>query len=237
MPEPTPAPQPPAEKTRAPRGLINQKLLDALDKAGLISLAATKPDYAPLLARRDITGEFLTDFQSDITACKARIGKAIDFTSDIRDATEAEAKAQAKLIASLKEVQAAAKQKYSRSAPAQMKDYYVGEKLDASRAALVQAADSVAEKFKTDTLPGIDAAKIANLKILRDAYIAANAAQSDAQSKASRERGSIEADVKSITDRRVQIQLAADAEWPASNSSSAPVRREFQLPPDRPFKG
>ena len=68
-------------------------------------------------------------------------------------------------------------------------------------------------------------------------YIAANAAQSDAQSKASRERDSIETDVKSINDRRAQIQLAADAEWPASNSSSAPVRREFQLQPDRPLRG
>jgi len=134
-------------------------------------------------------------------------------------------------------VQAAAKQKYSRSTPAQMKDYFVGEKLDASRATLVQAADSAAEKLKTDTLPGIDAAKIANLKTLRDAYVGANAAQSDAQSKASRERDSIEADVKSITDRRVQIQLAADAEWPASSTSNAPIPREFQLPPDRPFSG
>ena len=133
--------------------------------------------------------------------------------------------------------EAAAKQKYSRTAKAQMKDYFVGEKLETSRATLVQAADSVAEKLKTDTLPGINAAKVANLKTLREAYVGANAAQSDAQSKASRERDSIEADVKSITDRRAQIQLAAEAQWPASSTSNAPVRREFQLPPDRPFNG
>jgi hypothetical protein len=189
------------------------------------------------LVKRNINGEFLTQFQSDIAACRARIGRAIDFTSDIRDATEAEGRAQANLVAALKEVQAAAKQKYSRTTPAQMKDYFVGERLDSSRATLVQAADSVAEKLRSDTLPGIDAPTIANLKTLRDAYVAANAAQSDAQSKATRERDSIEADVKSITDRRVQIQLAVDAQWPASNSASAAVRREFQLSPDHPFKG
>jgi hypothetical protein len=43
--------------------------------------------------------------------------------------------------------------------------------------------------------------------------------------------------VKSITDRRIQIQLAADVQWPASDKANAPTRREFQLPADRPFSG
>ena len=225
------------EKPKATRGIINQKNLDGLDKAGLVTVAAKKADYAPLLTARDITGVFVTQLDTDIAACQARIGKAIDLTSDIRTATDAEAQAQSNLITALKEVQAAAKQKYSRTTPAQMKDYFVGEKLDTSRATLVQIADSISEKLKTDTLPGIDAAKVTALKTLRDAYTAANSGQGDVQSKATTERNGIEADVKSITDRRVQIQFAADAQWPANGNGHTAIRREFQLPTDRPFSG
>jgi hypothetical protein len=58
-----------------------------------------------------------------------------------------------------------------------------------------------------------------------------------AQSKSSVERDAIQSAVQSVTDRRVQVQYAADAEWPASNKANAPIRREFQLPPDSPFSG
>jgi|ERR1051326_886617 hypothetical protein len=38
-------------------------------------------------------------------------------------------------------------------------------------------------------------------------------------------------------DRRITIQLAADAEWPYRKPENAGIRREFQLLPDRPFNG
>ena len=117
------------------------------------------------------------------------------------------------------------------------KDYFVGEDIDSSRARTLQVADSVLEKLKTDTLPGIKADKIANLKTLRDAYANCNSTQGDTQSDASKERLAIEAAVKSITDRRIQVQFAADVQWPASDKANAPTRREFQLPADRPFSG
>jgi hypothetical protein len=39
-----------------------------------------------------------------------------------------------------------------------------------SRTQVLQVADSIGEKLKIDTLPGIKADKIANLKTLRDAF-------------------------------------------------------------------
>jgi hypothetical protein len=44
-----------------------------------------------------------------------------------------------------------------------------------------------------------------------------------------------EREKKSITDRRIEIQLAAEAEWPSSNKANASIRTEFFLPPNRPF--
>ena len=57
------------------------------------------------------------------------------------------------------------------------------------------------------------------------------------QPKASKERDIVEAAVQSITDRRVQIQYAAEGLWPSADKVNAPIRREFQLPTDRPFNG
>jgi hypothetical protein len=102
---------------------------------------------------------------------------------------------------------------------------------------LLQVADSVAGKLKTDTLPGVTPEKVTGLKALRDAYFAANAAQLDAQAKSTAERKAIESAVQSISDRRAQIQYAVEAEWPCSDEANAPIRREFQLPADRPFTG
>jgi len=61
--------------------------------------------------------------------------------------------------------------------------------------------------------------------------------QGGTQSDASKERNSIEDAVKSITDRRIHIQFAADVQWPASDKANARIRCEFQLPADRPFSG
>lgn len=237
MPDPTPTPPPDPQKPKGKRGLVNKQHVEAIDKAGLVTTAAKKTGYVDLLAEREINAPFISQLETDIADCSERMGKASDFTSDIRVATGAEATAKTALQNAIKEIQAAAKQKYSRNTPQQMKDYFVGEPFGSSRSQLLQTTDSILAKLKTDTLPGITAAKVTGLKSLRDAYAAANAGQGDTQSKASTERNSVEDLVKSITNRRVQIQFAADGIWQASNKANAPIRREFQLPPDRAFSG
>ena len=234
MPDPTVTPTAP-EKKKASRGPVNKQHVEALDKAGLVVTAAKKADYAPKLAESEIDAAFVTQLETDIAATSARIGKAGDLTSDVRVATAAETAAKNAVLSAIKSVQAAAKQKYARSTPQQMKDYYVGEDIDSSRARVLQVADSILAKLATDTLPGVNAVKVAHLKALRDAYSGANAGQGTTQSQASTERNTVEDAVKSITNRRVQIQFAADGIWQSDNKANAPIRREFQLPADRPF--
>ena len=40
-----------------------------------------------------------------------------------------------------------------------------------------------------------------------------------------------------INDRRMEIQFAADAEWPYTNPLNATARAAFHLPRSRPFSG
>ena len=49
-------------------------------------------------------------------------------------------------------------------------------------------------------------------------------------------RRQLEAAIADIVSRRREIQFAADAEWPHTDSSNAGIRAEFQLPSDRVVK-
>jgi hypothetical protein len=244
VPNPSPNPQP-APKPKATRGIINKSQQDDLDKAALVAAAAGKPEYAAQIAAHDIDAASVTQLNKDIVACKKRIGKAVDLTTNVDAATEAEKEAQNALVALIRKVQAAEKQKNSRAAPGQLADYFIGEDITVSRAFLLEVADAILGKLNgnpatgtpPDVLPGIDAAKIAALQTARDAYEKANTAQTTAQSLATQERDAIASDIAGITARRVAIQYAADGEWGADNPDNAPIRREFQLPANRPFTG
>lgn len=62
-------------------------------------------------------------------------------------------------------------------------------------------------------------------------------APSAAQSTTTTARTDWEAVLESITQRRLTIQFAADAEWPWHDPASAGLRKEFHLPPGGPFTG
>ena len=43
--------------------------------------------------------------------------------------------------------------------------------------------------------------------------------------------------IREINDRRMEIQFAADAEWPYTTATNATARATFHLPRTRPFGG
>lgn len=50
-------------------------------------------------------------------------------------------------------------------------------------------------------------------------------------------RTNLGARLKSITQRRMTIQFAANAQWPWHDPASGGVRKEFHLPAGQPFTG
>lgn len=174
---------------------------------------------------------------TDIGEARKKAADAIQSTTAKEVATKNEENAQRNLLIAMAEVQAAARQKYARTDPTKLADYFIGQKLDESRALLEEYSAGIIEKLATDTLPGITAGKIAALGTLRTAYVNANATQGTEQSDATDERIELAAMLKSITDRRMTIQFAADAEWPYTTAANAGVRKEFKLPPGQPFNG
>jgi hypothetical protein len=61
--------------------------------------------------------------------------------------------------------------------------------------------------------------------------------QNARKSDATTERRQRDAQIASITDRRLTIQFAADAEWPYTVDTNAGIRSEFYLPASQPFHG
>lgn len=230
-----PAPGTEPAKNKRKREVLNQAQIKSLTKAEQICTCALKAAYAAALTAREITEAFVTNLQGDINDAREASTLAVQNTTSKQTATGTESTAQENLRKALQEVQTAAKQKYARTDRTQLLDYYVGTRIDANRAQLEQISQAIITKLGSDTLPGITSAKVTNLVTLRQDYIEANATQGSAQSSATLTRTQLEAAVQSITNRRVTIQLAAEAEWPHTDAANVAVRKEFALPADKPF--
>ncbi len=136
----------------------------------------------------------------------------------------------------LNEVQKAAKQKYARSNRIALGDYFVGKKLNGNRPNLLQTSQTIVNKLADDTLPGITAAKVKKLGTLRQDWIDAKTEQTESSTAAQSTRAELRTMLKSIGDRQVAVQLAADAEWPHTDKAHAAIRKEFGLSPRAPLK-
>lgn len=233
---PTPPTPPDPTPTHTP-SVFNQAQLSALSEADKICVAAQKPAYAPALAVREITAAEVTQLVADILTCRQTAAAATQSSTGKRVATDAMHTAETNLLTALHEVQAAARQKYARTNPTQMNDYMVGHRLNPNQATFKQSVQAIIKKLGTDTLPGITPAKAANLQTLLTAYTTLAANPDSQQSDATTERRQRDAQISSITDRRLTIQFAADAEWPYTVDTNAGIRSEFYLPLSQPFHG
>ena len=179
----------------------------------------------------------VTSLVEDTDEARAKAAAAVQHSTATKTATAADYKAAHLLLAAMQEVQKAAKQKYSRTNRIALGDYFVGMKLNGNRPNLLQTSQNLISKLGIDTLPGITAAKVTKLKNLRVAWVIANNDQTASASAAQSTRAELKTLLKSIEDRRMAIQLAADAEWPHTDPENAAIRKEFGLPPRKPIKG
>jgi len=242
-----------ALKTRRQRhALLNKAQAQELNKARQICNAASSEYFREVLASRGITEAFVAGLERQIDSCRQRSSEAMQQTMLKENLTAEERMAKKALIKSITEIQSAAKQKYARSFPLVLQDYCIGKDLDASRAALEQYSRAILQKLSAqtqpgfatnssvapsiaDTLPGITGEKIAALDALRSRWMEIQSRQANSQALATGLRAQRDALVATITDLRIQIQFAAEAEWPASEPASAEKRRAFLLQPNRPF--
>ena len=146
--------------------------------------------------------------------------------------------AYSRLIEQIQSVQSAAKQEFFAKNKPALADYYYGQNVQGmSRSNLETCATNILDKAKVADLPGIEAAELQALDDALEAYRGVETEQSGEQSAATTARKALEKLVKDIGDQRRELQFAADALWPAGTKENAGIRREFDLPGNKAFKG
>ncbi|HTD66719.1 MAG TPA: hypothetical protein VK846_09345, partial [Candidatus Limnocylindria bacterium] len=153
-------------KRKRTRGPLNQAHLRKLTKAEGIGQSAQNTEHAAVLAERDITAAFVTEFLSDTEDARTKAADAVMHATSAKTATAEKNKAAHVLLAALQEVQKAAKQKYSRTNRIVLEDFFVGKKLNGNRPNLLQTSQTIINKVAADTLPGITTAKKTRLRTL-----------------------------------------------------------------------
>jgi len=222
-------------KPKRVRGPLNQGHARELNRAEFVALAAQQSGRTAALAVREVDATFVSSLLADCDEARTKLGEAVNNTTAHRTATAAEQRAAKGLEAALREVQKAAKQKYARTNRIALADYFIGQRLNGSQPNLAQTSQTIIGKLANDELPGITTAKEKALGTLRQAWMDANEAQATAETAALDARAELTTMLKSIKDRRMAIQWAADAEWPHEDSEHAATRKEFALPPRRPL--
>ena len=140
----------------------------------------------------------------------------------------------------------------------QLQNYFIGQRINPNEATLHQIAFSIAARLTPrtgidlatagDKLPGTTLAKINALRVLIDLPAAPLCAPAPPASSSSSTGGIVseeavtdraqrDAMIREINDRRMEIQFAADAEWPYTDPANVTARRAFHLLRSRPFSG
>ncbi len=221
-------------QTKKSRSPINQADLRKRATAESVGKAAQREEHAALLDTREISAAFVTGLLGCVTAARAKVSEVLQNRTASKEATQAQKLAEKVLLAGLREVQKAAKQKHLRSNPLALADYLVGEALNGNQPNLAQTSQTILTRLATDTLPGITAAKVTALETARQNWQDRQAVQDAASSDAEDTAAEFRALLKTITDEKLAIQMAADAEWPHDQHDHSGLRKEFALPANRP---
>jgi hypothetical protein len=203
-----------------------------------------RDEYASVLeTEHEIAPDFIAQLAADCATARGSLGQVVENAVAKNVATGGKTGTKQTLMRAIRQIQAAAKQKYAGNQPLMLKDYYIGQKIDANQDLLGQIGTAILDKISppegstatADVLPGVKAGKISALTSAVAAYTSAWNAQASAQSDKTKGHLAVAALVKSIDDRRRIVQFAADGEWPFDDAANAPIRREFGIPTSRPF--
>ena len=217
--------------------VLNVTVARELTKAQHIAARAQEEPFAAELVDRGIEAADVDTLSGKIALVEEEAHNATDSTRLKEAASANEDAIEKALLASLQEVQAAAKQAFSRSDPFILRSFYVGKKLNTSRAKLESYSAGIIQRAGEITLPGITQEKIDALSTLRTAYLDIEDTQSTKQSVATDQRTQRDELLDEVKAGRIAIQYAMDAQHPYHDKASAGTRKAFYLPLTRPFTG
>ena len=256
MPDPSSSTSSSSEQPGQTPSTFNQSQLEDLETAEDIVKSARTDPYKTALAAREITTAVVDHLAQLCFDARRRTAKVVREETAGQTLTLRATGRERELVILLQEIQAAAKQKYARREPSRLQDFFIGDRLNPNEATLHQNAFSIADLLTPQTgtdlataserLPGITLAKIDELRSLINLPPTGSSSSSSASSSdddtlippdAVADRAERDLLIGEINDRRMEIQFAADAQYPYTDSRNEEARRAFQLPLSRPISG
>jgi hypothetical protein len=223
-----------SKKRRSPSAL-NQAQVQTVNHYKTVVVSAQDPELAPALAQQGISAEFVTALLTRIDSTLECGCKAVVHSDSKEGATLNTQDAAQELVNELRTAQAKARQAYFHSDPTKLKDYFIGERVDANRGTLDQTAKGIVTRLNEERPAGVKTEFITRVEDKRQAFTEEAGKQSAAGGKAMTERERRNDAVESIKRDGQQIQFAADAAWPPHVPGNRGIRRRFHLPLTRPF--
>ena len=230
-----PASGEPESRQGRPASLWNKAQLLELALGEEYCLVAMQERFTAIFTKAEFPPARLTAFQQKIIAARNQTAAAGQSDTAGEELTLEQAEAKKLLVADIRKVQAAAKQKHARTNPTALKDYLVGTNVTQSNAALQQHSQTVLKKLESERPPSIDTEFIEKMAADRTAYVGGNVTQGSSDSKAEEERFKRDQQIDDIKDERIAIQYVIDTEFGPGEAANASVRRQFGLPANRPF--
>lgn len=262
---PTPTPDPASNPTPAdskkPRSKspIDQRTANQLRSDREIIAAAldeinSDPAFGAALATHfldqdgtvPINAANLQALSEQATAAEQAGAAITEHSSAAQDVTKTETGDKNKAVAAVRKIQSAAKEKHEETHKEKLGAYYVAQRLD-SRQRIESAATACWHMVRTsddagnpitpqDTLPGIGAAQLTQIKADLAGYVTVQAAQSGAQKDASDARTAYAQQCDQIQRRRRRLQQAINTERPHTDENNKALRRRLGLPTDQGMK-
>lgn len=228
---------PKTTSTPKSRGVFNADFIDELAKTDLVIAGFRNPSYNAALVEGEIEPSFVDALETDVLRARSYLQGALSGRTSRKDATVEQSAERDELIAQIQVIQSRVLQKYHADNPNRANDYYVGTKLgNASKALLRQIADGILVNLETDTLPGINAQTVQNLRDALAAWEAKGEQQSESGGSAITKLADFKVLYKDILLRRATIQYAADAAFSYRETHNHAAREAFGLPVDQPFR-
>jgi hypothetical protein len=229
-----------AEKKPArSRAAFDTKAVKQLALAASVAHTAQRPECITPLAEREITAGFIAQLLADEAACQGKIAQTSNLRSTKKDTTATERAAKQALLEHTTDIQSAVMLKVS-GQPARKGDreaYGIGKALrNLNRPNLETVLVGISQRLAADTLLGITPAKVQAFQSALAAWQSTDLSQSTHATDAAQLLIAAKAELASVNERRIKLQLAADAAFPYYNKENAALRSEFGLPKTRPFR-
>ncbi len=232
------------KKPRKSPGPFNQAHLDELERARDIIAAYRKPEHKQILiTKRDVLEADVNTLETTVNLAENKITGGHTATVAKEQLTAEERLAKAALLAGIATGQRGALRTFRSDQRARLEDYFIGENLDTNLPRLKTIAIAILSRLQPganntpplDVLKGVKAPDIQALADALAAITAKDNAQGAAQVIASEERRTAEELIADIVAGRLDIQLAADQEWPWTTREHDVIRAQFKLPLTRPM--